>query len=324
MAGYAGPHAPTVPQSFTVEFHGYDILVAAMQTLQPGGLTIAGEDLGALEDATHVLFSGSSAGGGGVRATADRLRFQLRQSNPELAFRVALDSAVKPIEAWVTDLVFPGGIPPVDDVFVDMADYEAQKYARAQIWDATADTSCLSAHAADPEACANPDHVLYNHVATPFFVRQDLDEKIPSGADPQLWAEQTHVHLIELADVPTAAEEAADISVVPGVFAPRVGTHTALDSGRFFNETVSGLSFHDVLWNWMNSLPKQRRARGPLRVFVSVASPPGGEAPETKAVRHERTFSRTSTLSGDASVNDLLVRRHPMSSGAGEASRSIN
>lgn len=254
MIGYIGSHT-TLPVDFSVEFRGHQILVAAMRTLQAGGIFIGNDALRDLDDATHLLLTGSSAGSGGVRTNGDRLRSQLRQTNPDLKMRLVLDSGVRPIEAWVNDLVYPGGVPPVVDPYVDMDDYIAQKLARDETWNAPTDESCLEAHPSDPETCASSDHLVFHHLTTPFFVRQDLDEQLPDDADPQLWAEETHAHLLELDDLLTYAEDAADMTVTPGVFAPQVGTHTSLDSPRFFDETISGLNFHDVLWNWLNGQP---------------------------------------------------------------------
>lgn len=254
MIGYIGSHTP-VPVDFSVEFRGHEILVAAMRTLQAGGLTVGGESLRDLDDATHFLFTGSSAGTGGGRSNADRLRSQLQQTNPGLAFRLVLDSGLHPIEAWVNDEIFPGGVPTENDWFADMDDYIAQKVAQDETWNAIPDESCLDSHENDPEICADPDHIAFHHVTTPFFARQALLEQVPTDAVPRRWAEATHAHLVELDDLLAQAEEGADMTVTPGVFGPRRLTHTSLDSARFFTETITGLSFHDVLWNWLNNQP---------------------------------------------------------------------
>ena len=48
-----------------------------------------------------------------------------------------------------------------------------------QEWDTELDSSCLAEHPTDKWRCADRFHVLYNHITTPFFVREDFRD--PNG-----------------------------------------------------------------------------------------------------------------------------------------------
>lgn len=48
-------------------------------------------------------------------------------------------------------------------------------------WNVELDASCLAAHANDATPCHDSSHVMFNHLATPIFVRQALEDATQSG-----------------------------------------------------------------------------------------------------------------------------------------------
>src|SRR5262249_55037733 len=97
---------------YRIHFQGANILDAVIKTLRqaPGGQAVTYLNaeretvtMPDLDGATHVLFSRTSAGSGGVRHHADRLRENLRQHNLNcqpgncpLDFRAVIDAGYGP------------------------------------------------------------------------------------------------------------------------------------------------------------------------------------------------------------------------------------
>jgi hypothetical protein len=227
---------PDDAHQILLHFRGARILLATLAELA------AEHDLGV---ASEVLLTGSSAGGNGARFAADRVRELVRTPERDVAVRVVVDSAVKPIAPF--------------------SDPDAYTWDHYDAYASTGgtrgfDASCAEGHPDEPEWCGSPDHVLYNHVSTPMFVRQGLREKLPDGVDEQDWREATREHLLALADLPQTAEDGDEIQIAPGFFGPDSDRHTALHSDlRFFggapDERVNGASFHDALWLWLEGEP---------------------------------------------------------------------
>ena len=277
---------------YVINFKGARILDAVIETLRgpargravaPTG-TLA-RALPDLDGATHILFSGSSAGGIGTISNADRVGARLKAANPALVFKALVDAGFPPL-AETRDYSHTTSC---------LSNPQACTYANVQqfsyanldqgLYGAVADESCLAWHAAHQAGtewkCTDATHVIVNHLTTPFFVHQDeQDESIGGGfvedgygtaADFGRGVEQG---LRDLATLNTTAEEGSVRNggvplATPGAYGPQCTDHESLkDDGAFFQVKIAGLSYHDVAWNWWSG------AQPP--VAIRTFTPPGG------------------------------------------------
>lgn len=262
----------------SVLFNGYAIVDSIFGTLQTGGVvtTASGDeiDLPDLDQAAQVVFSGSSAGSIGVRFLADDYATRLRTSNPDVDFRIVLDSANKPGEAWAADELDGTCDSTVEDRYVDVADLDAQMVLDDTTFGAIPDTSCLVAHAADPQRCSNPGHVALFHVTTPMFLRQGLLEKLGDDNDDdipdvdfELWKDATRDHIQSYGDAaytdPVTGETREPFAIAPGWFGSDCSTHVALENSRFFDEQVvfnggAQFNYETVLSGWIRGVGRRQ------------------------------------------------------------------
>ncbi len=182
---------------FDVYQQGYPIITAALAELLPGltyttwknnggGIRSGDETLPPLEDATTILFIGHSGGAHGLMHNIDRLAADLVALGVAADVRAAFDAHF--IIAQETEAAFTGagqlydhvwsGTSPAIDAFTYDDSYWAPgggSYTQYATWEAQIDQSCLDAHVAsgDSHRCHDSVHVLLNHVATPFFIRED-------------------------------------------------------------------------------------------------------------------------------------------------------
>lgn len=261
-----------------VEYRGAAIVDAIVATLRTGAVvtTAAGEelDLPDLDQASTVLISAGSAGAIGVRHLVDDIAADLRTTNPEVDVRAVLDSTHKPMEAWAADALDGACDATADDPFASVADYEARSQAQDAITGSVVDASCLAAHAADPQRCANDEHVLSFHVTTPFFARQGLLEKMGDDegdgrADVSLalWKQADRDVVTTYGDLaltdPATGEVREPMAGVVGWFAPDCRSHTAIDEARFYDEEVNLVlggteDFPTLLDNWVTGVGRHR------------------------------------------------------------------
>jgi hypothetical protein len=279
--------------NFSIVFRGEAIVNAVVDLLKNG--TTAGDPgtaryyatpLPDLLDATEILIGGESAGTG-VRNHLDRLRDQLET---EIA---AAGGA-----ATVRGVFDAGFTPDLSDPGIDWSDsyspgdyddylvHEVQPVTRTfrGTDDSALDQSCLTGgfdavHNAlsgdpvrigHPQACYDGTYIQLQHVTTPVFVRQDINDTL--GRDkyvawklfPTLlddyWA-ATHDQLVDFAAYTPAAGGLEPPLAAPGVMGPNCGQHVAIQTNNgFFRHTVTGpayptpLSFHDLLVNWLAGL----------------------------------------------------------------------
>ena len=262
----------------SVLFNGYAIVDAMFGTLQSGGVvtTASGSemDLPDLDQASQVVFSGSSAGSIGVRFLADDYATRLRTSNPDVDFRIVLDSANKPGEAWASDALDGTCDSTVEERYVDVADIDAQSAADDTIFGAVPDASCLAAHATDPQRCSNPGHVALFHVTTPMFLRQGLLEKLGDDnddnvpdVDVELWKDATRDLLYLYGDTaytdPVTGETREPFTIEPGWFGSDCSTHVAIENSRFFDEEVifnggAQYNYETVLSGWVRGTGRRQ------------------------------------------------------------------
>ncbi len=212
VGGYFLNH--TKPGGASVDLNlyqqGYLIMEEALQTLE-SGLTYttwadAGtgrvveeqESLPPLADAEIVLFVGHSGGAHGLFHNIDHLAQSLadipgfagdvravfdanfvESIENEAAF--ATDSTGTPLGGDAYSNVWTGetegnGIPfAYDGATYHTTNPQVEQY---DSWAAVFDSSCLDAHAAtgDDWKCRDRHHILFNHIATPFFFRQDFTD----------------------------------------------------------------------------------------------------------------------------------------------------
>lgn len=242
-------------EDFSLVLHGKHILTAMLDVLDEGARSDSGAmQMPPLTEASMVLFSGTSAGGGGARLNADDVRERLLSNNPNVDFRLVVDAGV-----WTKE--------PSEDFSEEasQAFFDNSYAISSNFRNLFTDASCLAYHTRDPEKCSEPTHILLEHTETPFFIKMDYSDRVDSPgvyADNETFTRSTYALLQSIAAGDFSPEEAS-ARQAGGVFAPNCGHHVALESGEFYNIKISdgaaSASFHDVLSNW---------ARGAEPTFV--------------------------------------------------------
>lgn len=246
------PSAGPTP-TFRLHFRGHSIIEAALDQLLAGD-TVSDDGqatVPSLAGATAVLWSGTSAGGNGAEQNLDYVAGRLAPNGT--AVRGVFDANMPP---QVEDL----GDPAATAAFTA---YDRDTYWPSVIvgaWNGFADASCLAGHAPSEQwECGQNEHVVLNHITTPFFVRQDLRDRqvgtryLNAGATEAQLATAYRTTISRLIDVPQDAEERAAITFVPGVYAPNCGQHVGLSSDEWWETaTLSGLTYRQAVGSWLN------------------------------------------------------------------------
>lgn len=242
---------PDLPD-YTMLRHGHTIVEAAIDELEAGVVSDLGEAMPPLGDADFVLFNGTSGGASGARSHADWLTDRLGANGTTVL--AVFDAANTPrTEDWPESL---------------QADLEERNILA---WDTTlassdvppfVDESCAAIYGSGDEAwrCFTGTWVLYNHITTPFFVRQDLRD---IGEVGELLAISVDEHevavassMAALAQVPEDAVEATGMTVTPGAYAPNCGQHVAMETDDWWRiatvESDDGvpMTFQDAVFAW--------------------------------------------------------------------------
>ena len=275
-----------VTVEYEIHFKGLRIVEAVLDTLRNdtgGGKRRSVAAPGTpppwpdLDDATHVLLAGSSAGGGGVTLNADRVGVKLKAANPGLIdYRALIDAAYEPLYEHND---FANSLLCAEASFGCSYESYFRYYWEESLQNVSGtrtDESCLAWHAPSGTEwrCADGGHVIVHHLTTPFFLRQDLQDNLISGnfaeygfgtrADYGRRVEQ------ELRALPVPEEPRG---ATPGLFVPQCLHHESVtDNQPVFNVLVSGLTFHDVVWNWWSGMQPQQA----IRSFTGTA----GAAPD--------------------------------------------
>jgi Pectinacetylesterase len=321
----------TVPQytTFDVEFRGRKILEGIVDYLRNPGLggvsyfpcisTNECQDISvpSLDDAENILWSGSSGGGKSVIHSADMVFDMFANTNANV--KLVVDAAHQPGPQILDDYHNPAGNPafsvydggygfdPVTNS--DMANYFAlTRLAKFLTWNpsgSSRDHSCLAYHAGvDEWKCTDETHVLMNHIATAFFVRQDQFDAVYTQQGTCWWvpwatvpgcytlgpfssvesfAKVAEGQMQDLINLTASAEEVLSpvagfpsISTAAAGFSPRCSTHVALtnDKGYFVDSIFDGA----IDWSFSNRLEDWYFA-GAINVLVE----PTGAAPITLA-----------------------------------------
>jgi len=220
-----------------------------------------------LDDATAVIFAGSSAGGAGAKANMDRVGAKLRATNPDLDYRGIVDAAygTAPENRNFTISTYCAKDP------VNGCSYEAfTKAAREEIdaglYGAGTEESCVQWHAANAPGtewrCGDGEHVLFHHTTTPFFLRQDLLDPQVGGVyvDANFGTPADYAMAVEseLRNLPTAEEP----HEAPGLFVPQCADHESFTTNEpVFDVKINGVTWHDAVWNWFTHTQPQELIR---------------------------------------------------------------
>ena len=281
----AGGEGLPCAEQYTISFLGRPIFDAVIDTLRRNGVpptVYAKPDeparlLPDLDTASVVVLSGGSGGGMGVINNLDHLRSTLPG---EMRVVGLTDSAFRPSKEGMdlsqTSLCVSK--QACDVVGQNKWDYEEGSF---HLWGAKfgSDDSCFSYHTADPYQCADTNHILTDHVTTPYFVRMDLIDKnavldyqeqgifIAGTPDPepgtpeheplseQEFAEASRRGILALAVSRRTAHEPGGVE--PGAFAPACRQHDELrnDAG-VYRTSVRGrggrLEMFDVFRAWVD------------------------------------------------------------------------
>ncbi len=270
------------PVQYSIHFLGAKILAADLATLRRDGVpalvhTKTGTTMPDLDDAEEIVFTGDSAGGGGVIANLDGMNDDLRKTNTRcqgsacpLRVLGIIDAAVGPN---MSTLDFTHSTNPNFTTYEGML---ATTSAAAQTLEARDDTSCKTFHATDGKlaSCSDLTHLLRHHVTTPFFVRMalldalvssnyiDLGVRDPAKPNqvmtPAIFALLLQSELVTFSTLKSSAEEGSAMEKNPGVFAPACTKHDTIHSDPdTFQTTItpSGgapLPLLTVFDNWRN------------------------------------------------------------------------
>lgn len=293
--------AATTTTPYRLNFLGARIIDATFDLLHGGAGPVIYRDVSGAErqlpdmDAARlVLFTGSSAGGGGVIRNADRVRTMLQERRADCS---APGGACLPRVAAVID-----GSLGVSHASLDHSQsnvcgaltpctYETSQQLRWHavvrgFWGALTDASCLARQTAGEEwRCSDGDLLVQQYLSTPFFVRSDLQDRLVMGnaleagfridgapLDRVAYGQRLEIQLLELA----AAEARSEPLPVPiGVFAPQCGAHVGLDQNpASFRHGVDSADggrhyFLETLAAWL---------RGAAPVVVQSFDPSGAPA----------------------------------------------
>ena len=267
---------PTAGPTYDIEFQGEAIVRDVFQTLVAGAAPDAGPALTFWNDvmpslltAEEIVLAGESAGGGGLRHHLDSIRqWLLTQMAPETRIVGVIDAGVPPALSGAAIDWTSLASPPVDYTDYLLTALEPRAHG---FWGANAsaiDQSCLNpawaaAHNAvgsHPEICLDTTYTLFEHITTPVFVRQDINDTLARDRYtlwdllpnlPTFWSEQ----FLQTNALPAFAGLEPPV-VARGAFGPKCNQHVSMLSDDFFRHTITpvagALSFHDLLDNWMN------------------------------------------------------------------------
>lgn len=266
--------------TFEANFAGAYVFEAMLDTLRQDGLeplvyARAKTSMPDLDEASEVVFGGGSAGGAGTITNLDRFAEALSRGSNKPVIRGYIEAVVGPDRSKF-------GFETTNGCkTAQLCDYEAAYkavYAREQAevgqhsW---TDDSCIEWHEKNQKGtewqCYDPNHVLANHVTTPFFVRTSLVDQLQAataiesgltGSDGTpltilSYGMATAAYVRGLPQAVKSGHEGDDAKVLPGAFATSCRTHyTLFNTAITYGATISGdggasLKFFDVWNNWV-------------------------------------------------------------------------
>jgi hypothetical protein len=266
--------------SYQINFGGAYVFQAVMATLRKDGVqglvySKGNKALPDLDDATDVVLAGGSAGGAGVVFNLDRLADMLRGGPNKPVVLGFIEAIIGPDESKLgfasTTACKEHGLCSYEAYY--KAIYAVQQAAGGPMkW---TDESCLTWHKQNQPGtewqCYDMNHLLANHITTPYFVRSSLTDALRSSAliDAGFSAADgkplttlsyglaTSAFLTGLQTAIKAGHEANAVSKEPGIFAPTCHTHyTLLENNLVAGVTINGpgdkaYALFDVWNNWV-------------------------------------------------------------------------
>lgn len=206
-----------------VLFYGSHITKAMFEDL--GNSEIHDQNLA---DATQVLITGTSAGGGGASHNMDRIAQWL----PHADVRGVIDSS------W--EVEYPSLIATEEEL--EQLTSESVAYRNLQL-----DESCVSELGDDWEHCSMISNI-YPHWSVPVFIYIDQYDKkkltTRFGVTDPNDSEQR-----ELMDGHAQAIRDS-LQGLDGIFSPQQTWHGTINNDKFYRKTIDGFSFENVLTNW--------------------------------------------------------------------------
>ncbi|MEW5986280.1 MAG: pectin acetylesterase-family hydrolase [Chloroflexota bacterium] len=221
--GWSGDRAASSATN-GMAFRGRRIVQGVIAQLKNSTLTPSPN----LNDATSVLFTGTSAGGAGVLVNLDWVTTQVPQ-----AVVKGIDDA-----GWLLDIApYDTGLPSARDRF-------ALGYS---FWTATVDSDCAAAYAATPYLCYFGVYA-YPYISTPMAVQMAQRDK---NTLEEWYGVVEPYDSGELAFIETFAPQIrTSLDPVTIAFSPTGNNHGILIKVAFYNTVVSGSTLRDVIGNW--------------------------------------------------------------------------
>jgi hypothetical protein len=273
--------------AYDIRFQGEAIVNAVIETLLSGPV---GADPGVaqefyrtslpdLDDATEIVLAGESAGGGGLRHHLDRLNFDVLRpaiGNPQLKIRGVVDAGAPP-GLWDPAISWADPYSPADYPHNLLTQIEPPVRSFWGANDSALDQSCLDpGWTADhdlvgshPRVCYDTTYTLMNHITTPVFLRQDINDPLGQqryvdwalyATPDDFWSAQ-FAQLGLFASYTPAAGGLEPPLAAPGVQGIHCNRHVAIQTNDgFYGHHVTGpgvpvRSFHDLLVAWLAGAP---------------------------------------------------------------------
>lgn len=305
-----GDGVSTVGDDFNLQFTGRIQVVALLNHLRAGRtirdwtrpVILGMVDLPALEDAEQIVFAGHSGGAEGLISNLDDLAAAVHSVNPETEVRGVIDARGWPTLDHEQGLNLPGdmfdqntnyafdciGCLPVSssgagqDTSADPFRPGGNKRMPAAYWEMLPDASCTSTFPGIKKyRCYDTGHVLYNHLSTPFFLRQAQQDQKHLGKAPLFATDPAYLwdpveYQDRVRDQATAFEAerhaspgrfaepvygwADSANVGLGLFMPETTVHGGLFSTSEFTGVRMSLNpacvwsrnYEQVLYDWLD------------------------------------------------------------------------
>ena len=200
-------------ETFDFHFKGTTIIQSVFEDLLDS--SIIGETN--LQNSDMVVISGTSAGGRGVQQNLDRLAAMIPHSN----VHGVLDSSY------------------FTRYFLTEEERVGLALRESDLWNGQYDDSCMEFLTVESKHLCDRVELMFDYIETPIFVHMDQLDETALGPNTDQSAEfATHTR--------------EELQSLCGAFSGQFGFHGAIrDDEAFFQSTVSGLSYHDVLVNWL-------------------------------------------------------------------------